>query len=75
MRDEDETRLLAACESNLLLRTVVNLALNTAFRKNEIRTLRWQQIDLIARTLAVGRTKTEGGSKPFLSSIPGSGLL
>jgi integrase len=62
MNDEDETRLLVACESNLLLRTVVNLALNTALRKNEIRTLRWQQIDLVERTLIVGRTKTEGGS-------------
>jgi integrase len=62
MSDEDETRLLAACESNLLLRTVVNLALNTALRKNEIRTLRWRQIDLLERTLTVGRTKTEGGS-------------
>lgn len=60
--DEDEARLLVACESNLLLRTVVSLALNTALRKNEIRTLRWQQIDLIERTLTVGRTKTEGGS-------------
>jgi integrase len=34
----------------------------TALRKNEIRTLRWCQIDLLKRTLAVGRTKTEGGS-------------
>ena len=62
MSDEDETRLLAACESNLLLRTVVSLALNTALRKSEIRTLRWRQIDLLERTLTVGRTKTEGGS-------------
>jgi integrase len=62
MSDEDEARLLAACESNLLLRTIVSLALNTALRKNEIRTLRWRQIDLIERTLTVGRTKTEGGS-------------
>ena len=60
--EEQETGLLAACESNVLLRTVVSLALNTALRKNEIRTLRWQQIDLLARTLTVGRTKTEGGS-------------
>jgi excisionase family DNA binding protein len=37
MPDEDETRLLAACEWNALLRTVVTLALNTALRKNEIR--------------------------------------
>jgi integrase len=62
MSDEQETGLLAACESNLLLRTVVTLALNTALRKNEIRTLRWGQIDLLGRTLTVGRTKTEGGS-------------
>lgn len=62
MTEEQETGLLVACESNPLLRTVVSLALNTAMRKNEIRMLRWQQIDLIQRTLAVGRTKTEGGS-------------
>jgi integrase len=62
MSEEQETGLLAACESNLLLRTVVTLALNTALRKNEIRTLRWRQIDLVGRTLTVGRTKTEGGS-------------
>jgi integrase len=62
MTEQQETGLLAACESNPLLRTVVSLALNTALRKNEIRTLRWQQIDLLARTLTVGRTKTEGGS-------------
>jgi len=59
---EEESKLLAACESNSLLHTVVSLALNTALRKNEIRTLRWDQIDLFKRTLTVGRTKTEGGS-------------
>ena len=59
---EEETKLLAACESNALLHTVVSLALNTALRKNEIRTLRWSQIDLFKRTLTVGRAKTEGGS-------------
>ena len=60
--EEQEQALLAACEKNLLLSTVVTLALNTALRKNEIRTLGWWQLDLIARTLTVGRTKTEGGS-------------
>lgn len=60
-RDE-ETALLEACESNQLLRTVVTLALNTALRKNEIRLVRWAQIDLFRRTLTVGRSKTEGGS-------------
>jgi integrase len=60
--EEEEARLLSVCESNLLLGTVVSLALNTALRKNEIRTLRWSQIDLLERTLTVGRTKTEIGS-------------
>ena len=60
--EKEEARLLSVCESNLLLGTVVSLALNTALRKNEIRTLRWSQIDLLERTLTVGRTKTEGGS-------------
>lgn len=58
----EEAKLLAACESNVLLHTVVSLALNTALRKNEIRILRWDQIDLFKRTLIVGRAKTEGGS-------------
>jgi integrase len=62
MTEEQETRLLAACETNPLLRAVVCLALNTALRKNENRTLRWSQLDLVQRTLSVGRTKTEGGS-------------
>jgi integrase len=62
LTEEEETRLLSACESNALLRTVVSLALNTALRKNELRTLRWSQIDRLDRTLTVGHTKTEGGS-------------
>lgn len=36
--------------------------LNTGHRKNEIRTLRWEQIDLIKRALVVGQSKTEGSS-------------
>jgi len=41
---------------------VVTLALNTALRKNEIRTLRWSQIDLFKRPLTVGKRKTKEGS-------------
>ena len=62
LTQEEESKLLAACEANALLHTVVSLALNTALRKNEIRMLRWSQVDLFERTLTVGRTKTEGGS-------------
>jgi integrase len=59
---EEEKKLLSACGSNALLNAVVTLALNTALRKNEIRTLRWSQIDFEKRTLTVGRSKTTGGS-------------
>ncbi len=59
---EEEKNLLVACGSNALLNAVVTLALNTALRKNEIRILRWSQIDFEKRTVAVGRAKTDGGS-------------
>jgi integrase len=59
---QEEKNLLAACSSNALLNAVVTLALNTALRKNEIRTLRWSQIDFEKRTVTVGRAKTAGGS-------------
>jgi len=59
---EDEKNLLAACGSNPLLNAVVTLALNTALRKNEIRTLQWSKIDFEKRTVTVGRTKTQAGS-------------
>jgi len=73
---EDEARLLEACASNPLLHTVVTLALNTALRKSEIRTLRWGQIDLFKRTLTVGKTKTEGGSgRPIPLNAPAYGAL
>jgi integrase len=59
---EEETRLFAACGPNALLKAVVTLALNTALRKNEIRTLRWSQIDFEKRTITVGRAKTQAGT-------------
>jgi integrase len=59
---EEEKNLLAACGSNALLNAVVTIALNTALRKNEIRTLRWSQIDFEKRTVTVGRAKTQAGS-------------
>jgi integrase len=59
---EEEKKLLKACTSNALLTAVVTLALNTALRKNEIRILRWSQIDFEKRTVTVGRAKTQAGS-------------
>ena len=59
---QDEKKLLAACASNALLNAVVTIALNTALRKNEIRTLHWNQIDFEKRTVTVGKAKTASGS-------------
>lgn len=59
---EEEQTLLASCQRNALLRAVVTLALNTALRKGEIRTLRWSQIDFAKRILIVGASKTPAGS-------------
>ena len=41
--------------------TAAVLALNTAMPRNEIRLLRWGQIDWERRTVTVGRSKTEAG--------------
>jgi integrase len=59
---DEEKKLLTACGSNPLLNAVVTVALNSALRKNEIRTLRWGQIDFEKRTVTVGRAKTQEGS-------------
>jgi integrase len=58
----EEKNLLAACASNALLKAIVTLALNTALRKNEIRTLRWSQVDFEKRAITAGRAKTQAGT-------------
>ena len=42
---------------------IVVLALNTAMRSQEIKTLRWSQVDLIHRSLIVGKSKTRSGER------------
>jgi integrase len=61
---DEERALLQACgasRSRSLLPAVA-LALNTGMRYSEIRLLRWSQVDLLAHTVTVGRTKTKAGS-------------
>src|SRR5262249_35589410 len=49
---------------------------NTAMRKDEIRLLRWGQIDLEERTLTVGRSKTEAGAGRLITvNLPAFGAL
>jgi integrase len=59
---EQESGLLAACDSNPMLRAVVTLALNTTMRDHEVKRLRWRQIDLFDRVLTVGKSKTDAGT-------------
>lgn len=59
----EEAKLLEACgqsRSRSLLPAVA-LALNTCMRYSEIRLLRWQQVDFAARSLTVGRSKSDSG--------------
>lgn len=61
---EEETKLLAACSESRSrsLLPAVTLALNTCMRYSEIRLLKWQQVDLGARELKVGKSKTDFGT-------------
>ncbi len=61
---EEESRLLDAASqsrSRSLLPALV-LALNTGLRRGELAGLRWAQVDLEARRLTVGKSKTEAGA-------------
>jgi integrase len=63
---EQESALLHAASqvrySDSPLYVIAVLALNTAMRSNEIKTLRWSQVDLVHRTVTVGKSKTDAGS-------------
>jgi integrase len=45
------------------MRLAMTLALNTTMRASEVRTLRWQNIDLIGKSLKVHKSKTEAGER------------
>jgi integrase len=61
---EEEAQLLTACRDSRSrsLYPAVVLALNTCMRYSEMRLLHWKQIDLAARTVTVGKSKTESGA-------------
>jgi len=60
--EQEQALLRATAEKDSACHTATALALNTAMRKNEIRLLRWEQVDFEKRTLIVGRSKTEAGT-------------
>jgi integrase len=60
---EEESLLLARCaKADSACYTATVVALNTTMRKDEIRKLRWNQVDLSQGVLIVGKSKTEAGT-------------
>lgn len=61
---EEEARLLAAAAKSRSrsIEPALVLALNTGLRRDELASLRWEQVDLAARRLTVGKSKTKAGS-------------
>jgi integrase len=68
---EEESRLLTECaKTDSACYTAAVLALNTTMRKNEIRKLRWPQVDLFERLLTVGKSKTDAGTGRLIPLNP-----
>jgi len=68
---DDEQKLLADCaKADSAAYTATVLALNTAMRKDEIRKLRWNQIDLFEGVLTVGKSKTDAGTGRMIPLNP-----
>jgi len=63
LTEDEQLRLLAACKKSRSrsLYPAIQLSLHTGLRNQELRLLRWRQIDLIDQTVTVGKSKTEGG--------------
>jgi integrase len=64
LSEEDEIRLLEAADRSKspLIGTYVRIALLTGMRSDEIRNMQWAVVDLGARRLRVGVSKTRGGT-------------
>jgi integrase len=60
--EQERALLQATSKINSACHTAVVLALNTAMRRDEIRVLRWGQIDFDKRSLVVGHSKTDAGT-------------
>ena len=63
--DEEAALLTAAADRRYKdspFYVIVVVALNTAMRSQEIKMLRWRQVDLIKRSLTVGKSKTDAGT-------------
>jgi integrase len=61
---DEEHRLLTACKKNRSrsLYPAVLLSLHTGLRNEELRLLRWRQVDWLDSAITVGKSKTAGGT-------------
>lgn len=61
---EEEQRVLraAAVSRSPVMETFVRVLLLTAMRSGELLNMTWGQVDLVDKTLTVGKAKTEGGT-------------
>lgn len=68
--EQEHALLEATADADSACHTATVLALNTATRKDEIRTLRWEQIGFEDRILTVGKSKTEAGAGRLITLNP-----
>ena len=63
LTDDEVKNLLAACRSNpsRSLYPAVLLSIHSGLRNEELRLLRWKQVNLISGLIVVGKSKTKGG--------------
>jgi integrase len=63
LSDDEVHRLLTACKASVsrALYPAVLTSIHTGMRSQELRLLRWRQVDLIEATITVGKSKTAGG--------------
>jgi integrase len=52
------------------VRLAMTIALNTTMRSSEVRKLRWSNIDLIGKSLVVGKSKTDAGERKIPLNSP-----
>jgi len=74
LQPDEEARLLEAAERGRTetVKTFIKIALSTGMRLDEIRTLKWNQVDMETRMVTVGRAKTSSGTG---RNIPMHGAL
>lgn len=63
LSDDEVHRLLSACKANAsrALYPAVLTSMHTGLRSQELRLLRWHQVDLLEGIITVGKSKTQGG--------------